>query len=80
MTPGKYRPIMVGQEKGRNHMKISLPGMEMRQQAKKGVEREMHGEQAILPPSTIIASPGKTIAIISLSGEGICGEEDFRWR
>ena len=49
MTPGKYRPIMVGQEKGRNHMKISLPGMEMGQQAKKGVEREMHGEQAILP-------------------------------
>jgi hypothetical protein len=32
-----------------------------------------------LPPATIITLPGKMIAIISLSGTGICGEDDFRW-
>ena len=35
---------------------------------------------SILPPATIITSPGKMPAIISLSGTGICGEEDFRCR
>jgi hypothetical protein len=33
-----------------------------------------------LPPSTIIASPGKMPAFISLSGMGICGEDNFGWR
>jgi hypothetical protein len=31
-----------------------------------------------LPFSTIIAFPGKMIAIISLSGTGSCGGKDFR--
>jgi hypothetical protein len=38
------------------------------------------GMRYILPPSTIITFPGKMPAFISLSGTGICGEEDFRCR
>ena len=33
-TPGQYHPVMVGQGKGRGHMHIPLPGMEMGQLTK----------------------------------------------
>jgi hypothetical protein len=42
---------MVRQKVKKPNMHIPLPGMEPGQQAKKGVEREMHGEQASLPLS-----------------------------
>ena len=35
-------------------------------------------EGYILPHSTIITTPGKIPAFVSLSGTGLCGEDDFR--
>jgi hypothetical protein len=40
---------MVRQKGKKHNMHIALPGMEPGRQAKKGVEREMHGEQDSSP-------------------------------
>ena len=61
-------------------MDIPPPVWKWQAIGKNGVGQSNEWIESFLPPATIIASPGKMPAIISLSCAGICGEEDFRSR